>query len=411
MKAVVWHGPHNVCVERVKDPEIVNPHDAILRVTASAICGSDLHLYNGFMPTMKPGDILGHEFIGIIEETGPEVRKVRPGDRVAVPFNIACGNCEPCTLERWSLCDNSNPNASMAERLYGYSAAGLVGYSHLFGGYSGGQAEFVRVPFADVGCVQIPDDVDDERALFLTDIFPTGYMAAENCDIKGGDVVAVWGCGPVGQFAIRSAFLLGAEEVIAIDRIPERLQMARDGGARTVHFDEVNVLDALFEMTGGRGPDACIDCVGMEAHGRTPDAVADKVKQTMRMELDRAHVLRLAIQACGKGGTLSVPGVYGGFIDKMPMGTVFEKGLQLRTGQTHTHRYMRPLLDRIRRGDIDPSFIITHHGTLDDAPEYYELMAKHEDNFVKSFLRPAAFTQGEVSRYNRGAQELTQARR
>ena len=411
MKAVVWQGPHNVRVEQVKDAEIVNPHDAILRVTASAICGSDLHLYNGFMPTMKPGDILGHEFIGIIEETGPEVRKVRPGDRVAVPFNIACGNCEPCLHERWSLCDNSNPNASMAERLYGYSCAGLFGYSHLFGGYSGGQAEFVRVPFADTGCMQIPDDVDDERALFLTDIFPTGYMAAENCDIKGGDVVAVWGCGPVGQFAIRSAYLLGAEEVIAIDRIPERLQMAREGGARTVHFDEVNVLEALFEMTGGRGPDACIDCVGMEAHGRTPDAVADKVKQTMRLELDRAHVLRLAIQACGKGGTLSVPGVYGGFIDKMPMGTIFEKGLQLRTGQTHTHRYMRPLLDRIRRGDIDPSFIITHHGTLDDAPAYYELMAKHEDNFVKSFLRPAAFTQGEVSRYNRGTQELTQARR
>jgi threonine dehydrogenase-like Zn-dependent dehydrogenase len=411
MKALVWQGPHNVRVERVKDPELVNPNDAIVRVTATAICGSDLHLYNGFMPTMKPGDILGHEFMGIIEEVGPEVRKVRPGDRVAVPFNIACGACEPCLREQWSLCDNTNPNAAMAERLYGYSCAGLFGYSHLFGGYAGGQAEYVRVPFADVGCLPIPEDVDDERALYLTDIFPTGYMAAENCDIKGGDVIAVWGCGPVGQFAIRSAYLLGAEDVIAIDRIPDRLEMARAGGARTVHFDEVNVLEALFEMTGGRGPDACIDCVGMEAHGRTPDIVIDKVKQATRTGLDRAHVLRLAIQACGKGGSLSVPGVYGGFIDMMPFGAIFEKGLQLRTGQTHTHRYMRPLLDRIRRSEIDPSFIITHHGTLDDAPKYYGLMAKHEDGFVKSFLRPAAFTQGEVAQYDRRREELTQTGR
>jgi threonine dehydrogenase-like Zn-dependent dehydrogenase len=411
MKAVVWNGPHNVRVERVDDPQIVNPRDAIVRVTATAICGSDLHLYNGFMPTMKPGDILGHEFMGIVEEVGPEVRNVRPGDRVAVPFNIACGNCEPCMREQWSLCDNSNPNAQMAERLYGYSCAGLFGYSHLFGGYAGGQAEYVRVPFADVGCLEVPDNIDDERALFLTDIFPTGYMAAENCDIKRGDVIAVWGCGPVGQFAIRSAYLLGAEDVIAIDRIPDRLEMARAGGARTVHFDEVNVLEALFEMTGGRGPDACIDCVGMEAHGRTPDIVIDKVKQATRTGLDRAHVLRLAIQACGKGGSLSVPGVYGGFIDMMPFGAIFEKGLQLRTGQTHTHRYMRPLLDRIRRSEIDPSFIITHHGTLDDAPKYYGLMAKHEDGFVKSFLRPAAFTQGEVAQYDRRREELTQTGR
>ncbi len=411
MKAVVWHGTHDVRVDRVRDPEIVNPQDAILRVTATAICGSDLHLYNGYMPTMKPGDIMGHEFMGVIEQVGSGVRTVRQGDRVAVPFNIACGSCEPCMREQWALCDNSNPNAEMAERLYGYSAAGLFGYSHLFGGYSGGQAEYVRVPFADVGCVVIPDEVDDERALFLTDIFPTGYMAAENCDIKRGDVVAVWGCGPVGQFAIRSAYLLGAEDVIAIDRIPERLEMARQGGARTIQFDEENVLEALFQMTGGRGPDACIDCVGMEAHGRTPDAVLDKAKQAVRLEMDRAHVLRSAIHACGKGGTLSVPGVYGGFIDKIPFGSIFEKGLQLRTGQTHTHRYMRPLLERIRRGEIDPSFIVTHTGTLDDAPKYYQLMAKHEDNFVKSFLRPGIFTQGEVSRYGRAGQEMLQARR
>lgn len=411
MKAVVWNGTHDIRVEQVKDPEILNPRDAIVRVTATAICGSDMHLYNGYMPTMKPGDILGHEFMGIVEETGPGVTTIRRGDRVVVPFTISCGNCEPCKREQWSLCDNSNPNAAMAERLYGYSCAGLYGYAHLFGGYSGGQAEYVRVPFADVGPFVVPDEVEDERALFLTDIFPTGYMAAENCDIKGGDVIAVWGCGPVGQFAIRSALLIGAAEVIAIDRIPERLEMARTAGARTVNFDEVNILEALYEMTGGRGPDACIDCVGMEAHGVAPDAILDKAKQSMRMELDRAHVLRLAIQAVGKGGTLSVPGVYGGFIDKMPMGTLFEKGVQVRTGQTHMHRYLRPLMEKIRRGDIDPSFIITHRGTLDDAPKYYSLMAGHEDDFVKSFLRPNAAAKGEVFRRDRSREEMAAGRR
>lgn len=388
MKAVVWNGVHDVRVERVKDPQILNPRDAIVRVTATAICGSDMHLFNGFMPTMKPGDVLGHEFMGVVEEVGPAVHNLRPGDRVVVPFTIACGNCGPCTRGYWSLCDNSNPNASIAERLYGYSCAGLFGYSHMFGGYSGGQAEYVRVPFADVGPFKVPAAFPDEQVLFLSDIFPTGYMAAENCDIKRGDVVAVWGCGPVGQFAIRSALLLGAEEVIAIDRIPERLEMARSAGARTVDFDAGNVLDAVFEATGGRGPDSCIDCVGMEAHGVTPDALADRAKQALRLEFDRAHVLRLAIQAVGKGGTVSVPGVYGGYIDKMPMGTIFEKGLQLRTGQTHVHRYLRPLMDLIRKGLIDPSFVITHRGTLDDAPEYYTLMAKHEDAFVKSVLQP-----------------------
>lgn len=390
MKAVVWHGTQDVRVEEVRDPEILNPRDALVRVTATAICGSDLHLYNGVMPMMKPGDVLGHEFMGVVEETGQGVTDLRKGDRVVVPFNIACGDCEPCARDRWSLCDNSNPNAGMAERLYGYSCAGLFGYSHLFGGYAGGQAEFVRVPFADVGPVRVPDDIADERALYLTDIFPTGYMAAENAGIEDGDVVAVWGCGPVGQFAIRSAFLLGAAEVLAIDRVPERLSMAESAGARPVHFDEVNVLEALYELTAGRGPDSCIDCVGMEAHGRTPDAVVDKAKQMAKIELDRAHVLRLAVQACGKGGTVSIPGVYGGFVDAFPMGTVFEKGLQLRTGQTHTHRYVRPLMERIRRGEIDPSFVVTHSGSLDDAPEYYALMAKHEGGFVKSFLRPSA---------------------
>jgi len=411
MKAVVWHGKQDVRVERVKDPEILNPRDAIVRVTATAICGSDMHLYNGYMPTMKPGDILGHEFMGIVEEVGPEVRNLSKGDRVVVPFTIACGNCEPCTREQWSLCDNSNPNAGMAERLYGYSCSGLFGYTHLFGGYSGGQSEYVRVPFADIGPLVVPDEIDDERALYLTDIFPTGYMAAENCDIKQGDVIAVWGCGPVGQFAIRSALLIGAADVIAIDRIPERLEMAAAAGARVVNFDDVNVLEALNEMTGGRGPDACIDCVGMEAHGVAPDAVLDKAKQAMRLEMDRAHVLRLAIQAIGKGGTLSVPGVYGGFIDKMPVGAMFEKGIQMRGGQTHMHRYLRPLMEKVRRGDIDPSFIITHRGTLDDAPQYYDFMANHKADMVKSFLRPNAMMQGEVSRYERSREEMTAASR
>ncbi|MFN2449346.1 MAG: zinc-dependent alcohol dehydrogenase [Candidatus Baltobacteraceae bacterium] len=392
MKAVVWHGRGDVRVERVRDPQILNPRDAIVRVTASAICGSDMHLYNGIMPMMKPGDILGHEFMGIVEETGPGVTTLRKGDRVVVPFTISCGNCGPCVRKRFSLCENSNPNASLAERLYGYSCAGLYGYTHLFGGYSGGQAEFVRVPYADVGPLSVPEGVSDEQALYLSDVFPTGYMAAENCDITPGHVVAVFGCGAVGQFAIRSAFLLGAERVIAIDRVPERLQMAQDAGATVLHFDEVNILDALFELTGGRGPDACIDCVGMEAHGHTPDAAADRAKQAVKLQFDRAHVLRLAIQACGSGGTVSIPGVYGGFIDKIPMGTVFEKGLQMRTGQTHVQRYLRPLLDRIRRGEIDPSFVITHRGSLEDSPEYYREMAKHDEGMIKSFLQPGRVT-------------------
>ena len=396
MKALVWHGRHDVRVERVPDPEIVNPRDAIVRVTATAICGSDLHLYNGFIPTMKPGDILGHEFMGIVEAVGSGVRNLRAGDRVVIPFTIACGACEPCKRDRWSLCDNSNPNAAMAEALYGYSCSGLFGYSHLFGGYAGGQAEYVRVPFADVGAFIVPEDVSDERALFLTDVFPTGYMAAENAQIDRGDVVAIFGCGPVGQFAVRSAFLLGAEYVIAIDRFQERLDLARRAGAHAVNFDEVNILDELFELTGGRGPDAVIDCVGMEAHGRTPDAIFDRAKQIARLELDRAHVFRIAVQACGKGGTLSIPGVYGGFIDKVPLGTIFEKGLQLRTGQTHVHRYVKPLLGMIRESRIDPSEIITHRGSLDAAPELYRSMARHDDGLVKTFLRPSANLYGAV---------------
>ncbi len=390
MKAVVWHGTHDVRVENVEDPAIINPHDAIVRVTSTAICGSDLHLYNGLVLMMKPGDILGHEFMGVIEEVGPEVRTLRPGDRVVVPFTISCGGCEPCRRALYSLCDNSNPNAAVVEKLYGYSPAGLYGYSHLFGGYSGGQAEYVRVPFADSGPLKVPDELRDEQVLYLSDILPTGYMAAENADIKPGDVVAVWGCGPVGQFAIRSAFLLGAARVIAIDRFNERLDLAREAGADVINHDENNVLEALYQYTGGRGPDACIDCVGMEAHAVTPDAMLDKMKQELRLELDRPHVLREAITACAKGGTVSIPGVYTGFIDMMPMGTVFGKGLQLRTGQTHVQRYMQPLLERISRGEIDPSFIITHRGSLDDAPRYYKEMARHRDAMVKTFLRPNA---------------------
>lgn len=388
MKAVVWHGTHDVRIENVADPAIVNPHDAIVRVTATAICGSDLHLYNGFVLGMEPGDVLGHEFMGIVEEVGPEVRKVKRGDRVVVPAIIACGNCEPCVRELYSLCDNSNPNAQLVERLYGYSPAGLFGYSHLYGGYAGGQAEYARVPFADVGPLIVPEGLSDDQVLFLSDIFPTGYMAAENARVKPGSVVAVWGCGPVGQFAIRSAFMLGASRVIAIDRFNERLDLAREAGATTLNHDESNVLDALFQFTGGRGPDACIDCVGMEAHGVTPDAMLDKLKQELRLELDRPHVLREAITACAKGGAISVTGVYTGFVDMMPMGSVFAKALEIRGGQTHMQRYMRPLMERIANGEIDPSFVITHRGSLDDAPRFYSEMAKHSDGFVKSVLRP-----------------------
>lgn len=389
MKALCWFGKYDVRVEDVPEPKILIPHDAIVKVTSTAICGSDLHLYDGYIPTMEKGDILGHEFMGEVVEVGHDVRKVRPGDRVVVPFTIACGRCFFCKKGLWSACDNSNPNASMAEKLYGYSGSGLFGYSHMLGGYAGGQAEYVRVPFADVGPVKIPEDLTDEQVLFLSDIFPTGYQAAENCNIQRGDTVAVWGCGPVGQFAIKSAYMLGAERVIAIDDAPERLRMATEQGkAETLNFDDVDVLEKLKEMTGGLGPDSCIDAVGLEAHGGTLDAIYDRAKAALMLATDRPHALRQAIHACRKGGTVSVPGVYGGFVDKFPFGAAFAKGLIFKMGQTHVHKYMRPLLEEISIGSIDPSFVITHRLTLEEAPKGYETFKNKEDACIKVVMKP-----------------------
>lgn len=389
MKAVCWFGTKDVRVEDVPEPYIVNPRDAIVRVTATAICGSDLHLVNGYIPSMQAGDIMGHEFMGEIVEVGPLVSRVKVGDRVVVPFTIACGKCAHCADGRTSLCENTNPNAWMAEKLFGHTGSGLFGYSHMTGGYAGGQAEYVRVPHADVGCCKVPSSLTDEQVLFLSDIFPTGYMAAENANIRPGDVVAVWGCGPVGQFAIRSAYMLGAEKVIAIDRFPERLTMAKEqSGAEVMNYEEVSVQDTLLSMTGGRGPDACIDAVGLESHGHGAVFAYDKVKQGLRMETDRPYALRQAMLYCKGGGTVSVPGVYGGFLDKVPFGAVMNKGLTLKTGQTDMHKYMEPLLERISGGEIDPSFIITHRGTLDDAPHFYETFMHKHDGCVKCVMTP-----------------------
>jgi threonine dehydrogenase-like Zn-dependent dehydrogenase len=389
MKALCWHGANDVRVDTVPDPKIINPRDAIIKITSTAICGSDLHLYDGFIPTMEPGDILGHEFMGEVVELGSEVRNVQVGDRVVVPFTISCGNCFFCNRDLWSLCDNSNPNGWIAEKMYGHSPAGLFGYSHMLGGYAGGQAEYARVPFADVGLFKIPEGLTDEQVLFLTDIFPTGYMAAENCHIQPGDTVAVWGCGPVGQFAIRSAYMLGAERVIAIDRIPERLKMAQEQGkAEILNYEELDVGEALKEMTGGRGPDACLDAVGMEAHGTDAMSFYDKAKQAVRLETDRPTALRQVMVACRKGGHVSLAGVYGGFLDKIPMGAAFNKGLTFKMGQTHVHKYLRPLLERIQNGEIDPSFVITHKMSLEDAPKGYEIFKHKKDNCIKVVLKP-----------------------
>lgn len=389
MRALCWHGKGNVQVDNVPDSVIQDPGDAIIRVTATAICGSDLHLYSGVMPTMEEGDILGHETMGIVEEVGSAVKNLKRGDRVVVPFTISCGNCFFCEKTLFSCCDTTNPNAEMAIKAMGRSPAGLFGFSHMLGGYAGGQAEYLRVPHADVGPIKIESDLSDDKVLFLSDIFPTGYMAAENAQIEDGDTVAVWGCGPVGQFAIRSAQMLGAGRVIAIDRVPERLAMARVAGVETINFDDEDVYDRLTEMTNGRGPDSCIDAVGCEAHGAGSfDAILDKAKMTLMLATDRVHVLREAIMSCRKGGTISVPGAYVGAGDKIPIGAFMNKGLTIKTGQTHVQRYLQPLLKMIEEGKIDPSFVVTHRVSLEDGPKAYDLFQSKEDGCIKVVLTP-----------------------
>jgi threonine dehydrogenase-like Zn-dependent dehydrogenase len=389
MKALCWRGKKDVAVERVPDPKIINPRDAIIKITTTAICGSDLHLYDGYIPTMQAGDILGHEFMGEVVETGSAVINLQKGDRVVVPFTMACGDCFFCKKQFYSLCDNSNPKAELAEAVYGYSGSGLFGYSHMLGGFAGGQAEFVRVPFADVGPIKVPAHLSDEQVLFLSDIFPTGYMAAENCAIEPGDTVAVWGCGPVGLFAIKSAFLLGAARVIGIDSVEGRLKKAREVcGAETVNFESVDLLRWLDDRTAGRGPDACIDAVGLEAHGNGIAGFYDRMKTATNMATDRPTALRMAIMACRKGGTVSIPGVYGGLLDKLPMGAAFAKGLTFKMGQTHVHKYLKPLLGRIERWEIDPSFVITHRYNLQDAAKAYKEFSDQKDECVKVVLKP-----------------------
>jgi threonine dehydrogenase-like Zn-dependent dehydrogenase len=390
MKAVTWCGKQKVSVDNVPDPKILNPRDAIVEITTTCICGSDLHLYDGYIPTMQKGDIIGHEFMGRVVELGSGVdkNKINVGDRVVVPFTIACGNCWFCQQKLWSLCDNTNPNSWIAEKVMGFSPSGLYGYSHMTGGYAGGQAQYARVPFADIGPLKIPDEVPDEKVIFLSDIFPTGYMAAENCNIKGGDTICVWGCGPVGQFAIASAKLLGAEKVIAIDSVPERMQMAEKQGAIVIDMRDEWIYDRLLDLTAGRGPDACIEAVGSEAHGATVDAWYDQIAVSTFMVTDKAHALRQAINCCRKGGIVSVPGVYGGIIDKFPMGAFMNKALTMKTGQTHMMNYMKPLLDRIQKGEIDPSFVITHRLPLEEAPNAYEIFKHKRDNCIKVVMKP-----------------------
>jgi len=388
MKALRWYDSKKVRVEDAPDPRIEHPKDAIVKVTSTAICGSDIHLYDGFVNTLEKGDILGHEFMGEIVEAGPEVRSLKPGDRVVCSFTISCGECEYCRKGYFSLCHVSNPNARMQETFLGGHTAAIYGYSHMFGGFSGGQAEFVRVPFADQGALKVPSHLKDEQVLFLSDIFPTGFMAAENCMLQGGETVAIWGCGPVGQFAIRSALMLGARRVIAIDRLPERLAMAKAAGAEVLNFETDKIHDALMEMTRGHGPDACIDAVGMEAHEGGLIGTYDKVKQVMRVETDRPFALRQAIMACRKGGVLSVIGAYGGLADKIPLGAMFNKALTVRNGQCNVQKYWQGLLEKVVTGAIDPAFVITHRLRLSEAAEGYETFTEKKDGCIKIVLKP-----------------------
>ncbi len=390
MKALCWHGRENVSVDNVPDPIIRDSRDVIIKVTTTAICGSDLHLYGGMVPTMEDGDIVGHEPMGEVVEVGKEVKKLKKGDRVVVPFTISCGACFFCKKGLFSLCDTTNPNRKIAEKMMGHSPAGLFGYSHMLGGYPGGQAQYLRVPYADVGPIKIPAGLSDEQVLFLSDIYPTGYMSAENCGIEKGDTVAVWGCGPVGQFAIASAWMLGAGRVVAIDRVPERLALAqRFGQAETINFETTDVFEQLNDWTDGRGPDRCIDAVGTEAHaGGSFDSRLDKAKETVHLGTDRPHVLREAIICCRKGGTVSVPGVYIGALDKIPFGAAMNKGLTFKMGQTHVQRYLQPLLEKIEKGEIDPSRVITHSVRLDDAPEMYKTFRDKKDGCIKVVLKP-----------------------
>ncbi|WP_425104641.1 zinc-dependent alcohol dehydrogenase [Ancylobacter sp.] len=389
MKALTWHGKGDIRCESVPDPTIEDPRDAIIKVTACAICGSDLHIYGGIIPGMQHGDVIGHETMGEVVEVGAGNSKLKVGDRVVVPFTISCGECFFCKRGYFSGCERTNPDRAKAMKLWGNSPGGLFGYSHLLGGYAGGQAEYLRVPYADVGPIKVPDSLTDEQALFLSDIFPTGYMAAEFCDIQPGDTIAIWGCGPVGQMAIRSAFLLGAERVIAIDTVPERLAMARAGGAVTLDFHEEDIYDRLMELTQGRGADACIDAVGTEADATaSADSVVDRVKTALFMGTDRPHVLRQAIHCCRNFGTVSIVGVYGGFLDKVPMGSAINRGLRFRMAQTPVQHYLAPLMERIEKGEIDPSFVITHRASLEDGPDLYKTFRDKQDGCIKVVLKP-----------------------
>jgi threonine dehydrogenase-like Zn-dependent dehydrogenase len=391
MRALVWHGKEDIRCDTVSDPEIEHPRDAIVRVTSCAICGSDLHLFHGFIPAMLPGDIMGHEMMGEVVEVGRGVNgKLRRGDRVVVPFTIICGECEQCRRGNFSVCENTNRKKYLAEKVFGHATAGLFGYTHLTGGYPGGQAEYVRVPFADTTHIKVPDGIPDEQLLFLGDIFPTGWQAAVQCDIQPSDTVAIWGCGPVGQMAIRSAILLGAEQVVAIDRLPERLSMAEAGGAIPIDFEEESVIERLNDLTDGKGPEKCIDAIGMESHVTfsQPDTVIDRAKQMLMLENDRPHVLREMIYACRPAGVLSIPGVYSGFADKIPLGQLMNKGLTVRTGQTHVNRWTEDLLHRIEEEQIDPSFVITHTADLEDGPEMYQVFRDKQDSCIKVVLKP-----------------------